>query len=102
MTSPPSGGTNWPFADPPDTAVFTVGAVLSGAPVLHVQHDEEDGAWQFLDGSDVSYTKARVVSLAEIVGLDPSVADVADLSLGWQATRDAPHQAWVREPQPPV
>ena len=33
-----------PFADPPDTAVFTVGAVLSGAAVLHVQHDEEDGA----------------------------------------------------------
>ena len=102
MTSPRSDGPDWPFADPPDTAIFTVGAVLSGAAILYVQHDEEDGAWQFLDGSDVSYTEARVVPLVEIVGLDPSVADVADLPLGWQATRDAPHQAWVRKPQPPV
>ena len=100
MSTPLPDGTNWPFADLPDVAVFTVGAVLSGAAILHIQHDEEDGAWQFLDGSDVSYTEARVVSLAEIVRRDPSVTDLADLPLGWQATRASPHQTWVRKPQP--
>jgi hypothetical protein len=51
-------------------------------PILYVTHDEEDGMWQFLDGGDASEEDARILSLKEIVAIDPSLAQLADLPLG--------------------
>jgi hypothetical protein len=40
---------------------------------------------------------AMLVALEEIVRRDPSIAELADLAIGWQAWRERPGAAWVRE-----
>ena len=74
--------TFFPFSDPPDTACFTCRHVLDEhRPILYVSHDE-DGCWQFLCGESHTLEDARIVSLADILQIDGSVADLADLDRG--------------------
>jgi hypothetical protein len=79
-----------------NVAVLTTNSVLAGRPILHVSHDEEDGAWQFHTGETISVEDARIVSLKRIIDLDPSVLSLADLPLGWVATRSEIDTAWQR------
>ena len=90
----------WPFADPPNVAVFTSTDVLDrGMPIVYVVHDEDDGAWQFhsINGPPVHDCDARVVGFKTVVSLDPSVVDLSDLGLGWCARRKTPKSPWHRE-----
>ncbi|MGC4007164.1 MAG: hypothetical protein QM811_30160 [Pirellulales bacterium] len=64
-------------------------------PILYAVHDE-DGGWQFLDGGTVSDEDASVVSLKQIVELDPTVNALSDLPRGWAAERDAVDEPWQR------
>jgi hypothetical protein len=93
----PADEAAWPFDQGPNVAAITVRAVLDGDPVLHVAHDEVDDGWQFLDGRDVDEDEARVVSMATVVALDPSVREVADLPPGWIAWREGPGAPWQRQ-----
>ena len=91
---------DWPFADPPDVAVFTTRAIVEdGAWIASISHDAEDGAWQFHDAGagSVDMAEARIVSLRQIVERDPTVRDVLDLPLGRRASRDAADSPWVCE-----
>jgi hypothetical protein len=91
---PPGRAGAWPFADPPNTAAFTVSSVLEGtAEIVYVSHDEEDGAWQFLDDPDRD-DGAKVVSLHRLLQLDPTLAELASLPLGWHAFRHRPGSPW--------
>jgi hypothetical protein len=88
---------SWPFADPEDTVVIVLDRILRGESVLRlVTHDEDDGAWQFLDGDHVFEDDAVVVGLAEMAQFDPGVLELADLPPGWHAWRDGPDQPWQR------
>jgi hypothetical protein len=88
---------DWPFDDPPNVATFTVRQIVDGGePILLVAHDAEDGGWQFLTGGPISMSDAMLVSLAEIVRRDPSVVELADLPLGWEASRMALGASWER------
>jgi hypothetical protein len=90
--------THWPFSDAPNTAAITTVNVLNGrSPILLVTHDSDDGSWQFLCGATDDPNDGRVVGLASIVELDPTVTQLADLPLGWRAWRDSPHLPWRRE-----
>ncbi len=92
--------SDWPFADPPDTAVFTTQPVLDGAPVRHVYHDE-DGDWQILCGTTLATGDARIVHFAHLVEMVPSLASLADLPRGWWAGRcddPARDDEWHRRP----
>jgi hypothetical protein len=92
--------SDWLFADPENLATITVRQiVVDGDPILRVSHDEDDGGWQFLTGGQVEMKDAMLVGLGEIVALDPSVIELADLPLGWRATRENPDSPWQREPQ---
>lgn len=96
--------TDWPFADPPDVAVLTTCAIVEGrAPVLRVTHDEDDGAWQFHDGNRAPphEADARIVSLRSMIERDASLSSLADLPLGWTATRNDPDRPWDRQPALP-
>jgi|SRR5919197_5665763 hypothetical protein len=85
----------WPFDDPPNVAVFTTTHVVrAGQPILYVSHDAADGAWQFHSADAFSEDDAMVVALAEIVELDPSIIGLAQLPLGWRATRTSRASAW--------
>jgi len=88
---------SWPFADPRNAAVFSTDSVTRGGePILYVSHDAEDGAWQFLGAEGSSVESAAVVALSTIVELDPSVSSLADLPLGWSASRDSCAGPWRR------
>jgi hypothetical protein len=89
----------WPFSDPRDLAVFTVDPVLTGEqPALEVNHQVFDGSWQFLIGDEVSADDWRLVRLAEVVGKDPTLLQIADLPLGWSAERASEQAPWQRQP----
>jgi len=88
----------WPFADPENQATLTVRQVVrGGAPILLVSHDADDGMWQFLSGNDVETEDAMVVSLRSVFRIDPTIGEVADLPLGWRASRRAIGGPWIRE-----
>ena len=44
-----------------------------GHPILYVSHDEDDGMWQFLCGSNHNIEDASIVSLFEVYNIDYSI-----------------------------
>ena len=93
---------HWPFADPPNVAVYTTADVTeSENPICNVTHEADDGSWQFHSNApfpeDVS-SIARIVSLQSIVKLDPTISSLADLPLGWRAWRETCQDVWQRAP----
>ena len=91
---------NWPFVDPPNVAVLTSADIVDrGLPIVYVSHDADDGAWQFhsRNGAPGQELDARVVGLQTILELDPSIGSLADLPLGWCATRATVGEAWNRQ-----
>ncbi len=91
--------SRWPFDQPRDCAVITLRSIIfEGCPVLYVSHDAEDHGWQFLDGKPLDTTNAAVVALEEIIGLDASLIELADMPPGWCARRDQAACPWRRSP----
>ncbi|MCX6894975.1 MAG: hypothetical protein NTZ16_05620 [Verrucomicrobia bacterium] len=88
---------NWPFEDPKNLAVFsTRQIVFGGHPIVRVTHDNDDGSWQFLEAETPSESDAVIVGLGEIVKLDPSVKELSNLPIGWQARRSNKTDAWKK------
>lgn len=85
------------FDEDPRLGVLTTAAVLAGAPVLMVSHDADDGGWQFLCGTTNDPADGRIVHLEEIVAMDPTVTEVADMPPGWVAFRSITGGEWTRE-----
>lgn len=84
------------FIDAPNTAVITTKYVVhQQSPILSVCHFT-DGFWQFTGREeyllDADYL---VVGLAEVVALDSSLLEVADLPLGVGASRVGRGTAWI-------
>lgn len=85
----------WPFTDPKNVAVFSTQKIVTKeSPILFVSHDSDDGAWQFQSGNEVAEDEPKVVSLARIIKIDPKIKELADLPLGWVATRADPESPW--------
>lgn len=88
----------WPFEDKPNVMVITLrGIVNNNIPILSVWHDKEDGMWQFLDSLDVKMEDAVIVALEEIVEMDRSLTEIADLPLGWVAWRKKKGAPWNKQ-----
>jgi hypothetical protein len=79
--------------------VITTAAVLEGAPILLVSHDEDDGGWQFLCDTTNDPADGRIVHLTHLVRMDGTINEVADLPLGWLAYRTAIGAEWKRKPK---
>ncbi len=91
---------DWPFLDPPNVAVFTSKRIIyEDAWVYYVTHDEGDGAWQFHPHDPTPENEAAVVSLKEMVSLDDSLRQLANLPVGWHAWRQSPNAKWERAPK---
>jgi hypothetical protein len=89
---------NWPFAYSPNVATITLRSIVErGQPILFVSHDSDDGYWQFMDGGDEFRVEdAMVIALKEVVEIDESVIELADLPLGWFAHRGSRNEPWKR------
>jgi hypothetical protein len=89
---------DWPFADPKNVAVFTTrSVVVDRKPILTVYHNEDDGAWQFHHDKEPKTQDAMIILLSEIVEIDDSVKQLADLPFGWLAWRSAKDKPWQRK-----
>lgn len=92
----------WPFDQQPHCATIASKSVVQRIqPILHVTYDEDDHGWQFLDNESEEMEALCIVGLAHILEIDPSMAELAHLAPGWQATRASVDSPWVIEPTPP-
>jgi hypothetical protein len=88
----------WPFNDPPNVAVFTTKQIVAGKDwIQYVSHDEDDGAWQFQPAGGSEVKEASIVGLEEMTKIDPTIIPLADLPIGWCASRTGPNGEWLRK-----
>ena len=59
-----------------------------------VFHDEEDGAWQFLDNGKICKEDAMIISLKEMIEIDPSIQQLAEMKTGYFAVRENTDSEW--------
>jgi hypothetical protein len=84
------------FQDDLNTAVITTKYVLNeNSPILYVNH-YEDGFWEFLGKEDkLNDEDFKLVSLEEIIVIDSTILEVADLPYEKKAYRDNKDSFWV-------
>ena len=89
---------NWPFPDDEkNTAVLTLRSILQRKqPILYVSL--ADGEWQFLGSGTPTMEDAKIVALETVFELDPTVAELSDLPVDWEAWRESPKEPWQRAP----
>ena len=91
---------DWPFEDPPNVATIATRPVMDGSSwIASVFHEDDDGGWQFIGPEGPVEEDAMVVGLREVLKRDGSIAELADLPLGWAAWRVGPEQSWQRGPK---
>ena len=84
------------FDDRLDTAVFTTKSIFNKSEIIaYVFHHEEDGAWEFIGNSIYEEDDYIILSLREIIEIDKSVLEIADLPLGFEAFRERKEEKWV-------
>jgi hypothetical protein len=84
------------FADDLNTAVFTTKFVLSfDSPILYAYHFDEDGAWQFSGSEECVDEDYRIITLEEMINIDSSILNIADLSFGYYAYRNDKASEWI-------
>jgi len=86
------------FEDTLNTAVFTTRFVVKDKKeITYVTHEIEDGAWQFFSKDDFANFEdvAMLVSLDEIIKIDKTILEIADLPLGYIATRQTIKDSWT-------
>jgi hypothetical protein len=76
-------------------AIATEAVTTKRQPILRVVHEEGHGGWQFYDDAE-PLRRPLVVPKEELLALDPTVASVKDLPVGWEATRESPSSEWHR------
>lgn len=91
----------WMFNQPRNLSVISLRQIVdSDEPILHVTHDSEDGAWQFLGWETPKIEDAVTVCLEHIIDSDESINELYNLPPGWRAWREKKEDEWVREPNP--
>jgi hypothetical protein len=94
---------DWPFDQASNVAAVSHASVVEHhAPILLVVHYSEDHSWGFFSGEPFTADEGKVISMAEALGLDPTLRTIADLAPGWTATRAEAGGPWIREPDPDV
>lgn len=89
---------NKKFKESGNTAVFTTKyVVIDKKDITTVSHEKEDGAWQFFsdDPLDNFEDVVKVVGLGEIIKLDSTVLELADMPEGFTAKRKHKGDDWI-------
>ena len=92
--------TNKKFKESDNTAVFTTKfVVVDKRDITKVTHDKEDGAWQFFSNDPFNNFEdvAKIVGLGEIIKLDSSILELADMKEGYFAHRNFKGDKWTIE-----
>lgn len=88
------------FSEPLTTPAFSTKYVIEDKKdITLVRHESEDGAWMFF--SDDKYENfeevAKVVGLGEVIKIDSTVLQIADMPKGYYAIRDSKLDNWKIE-----
>jgi len=87
----------WPFDQAPNVAAITsIHITKDGCPILLVTHYEDDHSWSFQSGKPLIMADAQVVGMGEIIRLDATLFEIADLPPGWSANRETVGGEWHR------
>lgn len=90
--------TQWPFDQPKNAVAITTKEVMNkSSDILRVTHDLDDHGWQFLGKNGADIEQAMVVSMENVVSLDTSVLEIAEIQPGQSATRKSKNDDWVIE-----
>ncbi|WP_051412951.1 hypothetical protein [Methylophilus sp. 5] len=91
------GKTAWKFDQARNVATVTTKKVmLEKYPILMAIHYAHDDSWAFTCGTTNKSEDLMLVSMGQIVDLDPTLRNIADLPPGWSATRKTINSNWVR------
>jgi hypothetical protein len=74
------------------TADFLVFVRQNGEQGIEVRI--EDGAWSFLGAEECQDEDFRIISLEEIINIDDSILELADMPLGFYAKRKDVDSSW--------
>lgn len=104
MNQPPqTSPEDWQFDLPPEHIVWAQREVARhGEPILHVSHDPEDGNWMFYGNAQPTLTNLSGIRFGDLIATDPTLKELADLDIGWEAHRDTPQSPWTRRPRNPL
>jgi hypothetical protein len=83
------------FKEKLNTAVLTTKYVIEqNSPILYVYH-YNDGTWQF-NGKEKNLKDEdyRVISLDEVLTIDSSLNELAELSQGFEGVRETKDSEW--------
>jgi len=88
------------FKESEKTVVFTTKfVVLENKEITSVYHYAEDNTWQFYSNDKVEnyMDVAMLVGLGQIIKIDDTILEIADLPEGYFAFRKAKGEKWVIE-----
>jgi hypothetical protein len=89
----------WPFDQGPRVAALTTRQVLDdGFPILRVVHYSDEEDWAFTCGTTNANEDGRLIAMEEAMEIDSTIAEVADLPLGWGASRTHIGGQWSKYP----
>ncbi|HXX64874.1 MAG TPA: hypothetical protein VEO56_13835 [Bacteroidota bacterium] len=90
-----AGSTTSMYDETPSTLVATQRMVVEKKqPILYVVHDK-DGEWAFLADERSIIDPVVELSIQDIIAIDSTVLQVADLKKGWKASRASRGSPWV-------
>lgn len=76
------------FKEPENTAVFTTSfVIIDKKDNTTAYHEKDDGAWQFFSDDHFENFEevAKIVSLGEVIKMDSSLLELADMPVGYYA-----------------
>ncbi|MGH6883529.1 hypothetical protein [Hypericibacter sp.] len=77
-------------------AIVTTPDIAQGkAPILWVVHDPYPFGWIFYGPSDDLGPRPAMIAKEEALRIDPSLAGIEDLPVGWQARRASVQDKWT-------
>lgn len=65
-------------------------------PILLVLHYLDDHSWAFLSGKPITTEEMQLVSMEQIIKIDPTILNIATLEPGWSAERNSIGEKWVK------
>jgi hypothetical protein len=93
------------FNESDNLAVFTTKFVIKdNKDITIVTHHKDDGTWQFFssDPFDNFEEVAMIVGLGQIIKIDSSILELADMKEGYVAHRNSKGEKWeIKEDKNP-
>jgi hypothetical protein len=83
------------FKENLNTVVFTSKYVIyENSPIVYVSH-HADGIWEFWGNEKIDESEIVVVSLSQLIGIEPAILDIADLPIEFSAVRESKDKPWT-------